>query len=66
VHKAFAGRGRDWDDLETVLIRQHGKLNLAQAREELKPLLELKGEPKELDRLERALATVERRLRAKP
>lgn len=66
VHKAFAGRGRDWDDMETVLIRRHGKLNLAQVREELKPLLELKGEPEELDRLDRTLATVERRLRAKP
>jgi len=49
-----------------VLIRQHGKLNLAQVRTELKPLLELKGEMEALDKLEHKIATVERRLRATP
>ena len=44
VHKAFAGRDLDWGDVERVLIRQHGRLNLEQVRLELKPLLELKGE----------------------
>ena len=66
VHKVFAGRGLDWGDVERVLIRQHRKLNLAQIRAELKPLLELKGENEALDQLERLLATVERRLQAKP
>ena len=66
AHKAFAGRDLDWGDLERVLVRQYGKLNLAQIRSELKPLLELKGAPKSLDKLERMLATVERRLKAKP
>jgi hypothetical protein len=65
VHKAFAGRDLDWGDVERVLIRQHGKLDLAQVRSELKPLLELKGEPEALDKLERMIATVERRLRMK-
>ncbi len=65
VHKAFASRDLDWGDVERVLIRQHGKLDLAQVRSELKPLLELKGEPESLDKLERMLATVERRLRTK-
>lgn len=65
VHKTFAGRDLDWGDVERVLIRQHGKLDLAQVRSELKPLLELKGEPEALDKLERMLATVERRLRMK-
>ncbi len=65
VHKAFAGRDLDWGDVERVLIRQHGKLDLAQVRSELKPLLELKGESEALDKLERMLATVERRLRTK-
>ena len=65
VHKAFAGRDLDWGDVERVLIRQHGKLDLAQVRAELKPLLELKGEPEALDKLERMLATVNRRLSAK-
>ena len=66
VHKAFAGRDLDWGDIERVLIRQHGKLDLAQVRSELKPLLELKGEMEALDKLEQKIATVERRLRAKP
>jgi hypothetical protein len=62
VHKAFAGRDLDWGDVERVLTRQHGKLNLPQIRAELKPLLELKDAPESLDKLERLLATVERRL----
>ena len=48
-----------------VLIRQHGKLILAQIRSELKPLLELKGENEALDKLDRLFATVERRLGSK-
>jgi hypothetical protein len=64
VHKTFAGRDLDWGDVERVLIRQHGKLDLAQVRSELKPLLELKGEPDALGKLERMLATVNRRLQA--
>ncbi len=65
VHKAFAGRNRDWGDVETILVRQHGKLDLAQVRSELKPLLELKGEPDALPQLEKMIATVDRRLGAK-
>ena len=64
VHKAFAGRDLDWSDVERILIRQHGKLDLAQVRTELKPLLELKGEMEGLEKLERKIATVERRLGA--
>ena len=63
VHKVFAGRDLDWGDVERVLIRQHRRLDLALVRSELKPLLELKGEPEALDKLEHKLATVERRLR---
>ena len=48
------------------MIRQHGKLNFGQIRAELTPLLELKGELEALDKLERLIATVERRLQAKP
>jgi hypothetical protein len=66
VHKAFAGRDLDWADVERILIRQHGKLNLNQIRSELKPLLELKGELDALDKLEQKLAIVDRRLGAKP
>jgi hypothetical protein len=66
VHKAFAGRDLDWGDVERVLIRQHGKLNLAQVRSELRPLLELKDEVEAMDKFERMLDKVERRLKAKP
>jgi Nucleotidyl transferase AbiEii toxin, Type IV TA system len=62
VHKAFAGRDLDWGDVEHVLIRQDGKLNVAQVRSELKPLLELKGELQSLDKLERMIAKVKGRL----
>ena len=62
VHKAFAGRDLDWSDLERILVRQHGKLDLEQVRTELKPLLELKGEPGGLIRLEALVATVTGRL----
>jgi hypothetical protein len=48
--------------VERVLTRQHGKLNLAQIRRELRPLLELKGELDGLEKLERMVNTVERRL----
>jgi|ERR1051325_4429545 hypothetical protein len=65
VHKAFAGRDLDWGDIERILIRQHGKLNLGQIRSELKPLLELKGEMDALAKLDQKLTTVERRLRSK-
>jgi len=66
VHKVFAGRDRDWADVESVLARQHGSLNLTLVRSELTPLLELKGELDSLGKLDRMIATVERRLRAKP
>jgi hypothetical protein len=66
VHKAFAGRHLDWGDVERILIRQHGKLDMDLIRRELKPLLELKGEPEAMGQLDRMLETVERRLRAKP
>jgi hypothetical protein len=66
VHKVFASRDLDWSDVERVLIRQHGKLNLNLVQSELEPLLELKGELDALDKLERTRAIVERRLKAKP
>jgi hypothetical protein len=66
VHKVFAGRDLDWGDVERVLIRRYGKLDLAQVRSELKPLLELKGEMEAMDKFEQMLAKVERRLQTQP
>jgi hypothetical protein len=48
VHKIFAGRDRDWLDIEGVLLVQKGCLNLKQVREEVAPLLVLKEEPDSL------------------
>jgi hypothetical protein len=62
VHKVFAGRDLDWGDVERILTRQHGKLELAQIREELQPLLELKGEAEALAKLEQKIVTIERRV----
>lgn len=65
VHKVFAGRELDWGDVERVLTRQYGKLDLKQVRTELKPLLELKGAGEAMEKLDQMLATVERRLQTK-
>jgi hypothetical protein len=62
VHKVFAGRDLDWGDVERILTRQHGKLDLSQIREELQPLLELKGEPEASERLEQKIVTTDRRV----
>lgn len=62
VHKVFAGRGRDWDDVETVLILQQGKLNLDQVRRDLQELLELKEDEEALPQFERLVEKVRRRL----
>lgn len=65
VHKAFAGRDLDWGDIERLLTRQHGKLNRDLIRTELPPLIDLKGAPEALDKLERLFVTVERRMKTK-
>jgi hypothetical protein len=63
VHKVFAGRDLDWGDVERILTHQHGKLDLAQIREELQSLLDLKGEPETAARLEQKIVTIARRVR---
>jgi len=62
VHKVFAGRDRDWDDVRGVLARKHGKLDWAIIRDELLPLLELKEAPEAMQRLDKIAAEVARRL----
>ena len=55
VHKCFASRDRDWTDVEGVLIRQWGRLDMALVRRELRPLAELKEAPDILPRLDKML-----------
>jgi hypothetical protein len=52
ILKAFAGRSQDWVDVERIIVRQTGKLDWGYVRQQLRPLAELKGEPKVLDQLE--------------
>ncbi|MGH3612311.1 MAG: hypothetical protein ACRDRK_06880, partial [Pseudonocardia sp.] len=51
VHKVFAGREKDWLDVEGVASRQGSRLNRRLVEVELRPLLELKDAPHDMDRL---------------
>jgi hypothetical protein len=53
VFKAFAGRDRDWLDIEGIVLRQQMALDVDAIRQELIPLLELKGDADTLPRLQR-------------
>jgi hypothetical protein len=52
VHKCFANREHDWVDVDGILARQQGHLNLRLVRKELKPLVDLKEEPRIIERFE--------------
>ncbi len=55
VHKCFAAREQDWLDVDHILARQWGKLDLKLIRAELKPLVDLKEEPEIMKRLEKLI-----------
>jgi hypothetical protein len=59
VLKAFAARGKDWLDVEGVIIRQSGKLDWSYIRSQLRPLAELKEAPEIIEELERRRAEFE-------
>jgi hypothetical protein len=54
VFKTFAGRAKDWLDVESIALRQ-ASLDQALIWRELEPLLELKGSPESADRLRAVL-----------
>ena len=60
VYKVFAGRDRDWLDVEGVIERQRDRLDRELIRAELRPLLELSGA---VDHLVRMDALFDRRSR---
>lgn len=62
VHKVVANRGQDWLDIEGILARQWGKLDLSLFRKEVQPLLELREALDCLDRFDRLLHRIRRRL----
>lgn len=43
VHKAFAGRDKDWLDVRGILVRRRETLRMEIVWEELLPLLDLTG-----------------------
>lgn len=55
VFKAFAGRDRDWLDIEGIALRQAGRLDVARIWQELRPLLTLKDDNTTEERLRRIL-----------
>lgn len=55
VMKAFAGRPRDWADLEGIAARQAGKLDVAHITRHLAALCEIKEDPGILRRALRIL-----------
>jgi len=57
VFKAFAGRDQDWLDITGVHRRQKARLDTALILDEVAPLLDLKGAPDDLGRLQQLLAT---------
>ncbi len=56
VCKAFAGRARDWADIEGIVVRQSGALDASLIMAELEPLLAVKGTSPDADRLQRLLS----------
>lgn len=55
VHKVFAGRDRDWLDVEGIVARQGEALDRDHVLHELNPLLELKRSPGDIERLRAVL-----------
>ena len=51
VLKAFAGRPQDWIDVASVVARQGDRLDRTLVLEEVAPLLDLKEQPEDLERL---------------
>jgi hypothetical protein len=51
ILKSFAGRTKDWADVESIVERQAGKLDWPLIFRELTPLCELKDSPESLERL---------------
>ena len=45
IQKAVAGRAKDWQDIEGILIEQHGRLNLAYLEDWLSQFAELLEQP---------------------
>ncbi len=60
ILKAFAGRPRDWIDIESVLVRQGRSLDWRLIVDELKPLLDLRETPENLEKLQQLGSKIEK------
>jgi hypothetical protein len=60
ILKTFAGRPRDWIDVESVLVRQGRSLDWRLILGELKPLLELRETPENLEKLQQLRRKIEK------
>ena len=57
IHKVIANRGKDWDDIEGILVRQRGKLDLAYIRNWLSQFAEALEDPEILSRFDELYKT---------
>jgi hypothetical protein len=60
VMKAFAARGRDWADIEGIIVRQTRKLDWEYVDSQLAPLVELKNAPEIMGELAKRKTEFER------
>jgi len=63
VHKAFANRPLDWEDIDAILVRSGHLVDRKEVVRELAPLAALKEEPEIVDRFRALAERVERRER---
>jgi predicted nucleotidyltransferase len=59
VYKAFAGRKRDWADVESVIAKQRGRLDWSYIGAHLAPLAELKEDPEIMPELQELRRIIE-------
>ena len=60
VFKVFAGRPQDWLDVEGIVVKSGKLVDWSEVRRDLAELLDLKGDPASLSRLETILASAHR------
>ena len=58
IHKVVAGRGTDWQDVEGILIRQQGKLDVKHIRNWLTQFAEALESPEMLERFDKLYVEV--------
>jgi hypothetical protein len=57
IHKTIANRGKDWGDVEGILIRQRGKLDIDYIRNWLSQIAEALETPEILSRFDELYRT---------